>query len=64
MKKFTTVRQLQTAISEAFTLTVTIGNSGEVSESVAQQVLCSGRYKATIWGFDNDGNNIVQFKLV
>ena len=64
MTKFTTARQLQTAICKSFTLRITVGASGDVSESVAQQVLSTGCFKATIWGFDDAGNNIVQFKTL
>jgi len=63
MSKFTTARQLQTAISQAFTLRVTVGVSGEVSERILNLVLDTRRYKATFWGFDSAGNNIVQIKL-
>jgi hypothetical protein len=62
MTKFTSARQLQTAICKSFTLRVTVGATGEVSESVAQQVVRTGCFKATFWGFDDAGNNIVQFK--
>jgi hypothetical protein len=64
MRKFNTIQQLQTAILEAFTLRATVGNTGEVSEKVAQQLLSSGCFKATFWGFDDAGNNIVQFKAL
>lgn len=52
------------AILEAFTLRATVGNTGEVSEKVAKQLLSSGCFKATFWGFDDAGNNIVQFKAL
>jgi hypothetical protein len=64
MTKYTTVRQLQTAICNAFTLRVTVGASGEVSASVAQKVARHSRFKATFWGFDDANNNIVVFKLL
>lgn len=64
MTKFTTARQLQMAICKAFTLRLTVGNTGEVSEKVAQQLLSSGCFKATFWGFDDAGNNIVHFKAL
>ena len=64
MTKYTTANQLQTAICNSFTLQVTVGKSGEVSASVAQKVARHSQVKATFWGFDDAGNNIVVFKLL
>ena len=63
-KKFSTVKQLQAAIFNAFTLRVTVGATGDVSASVAQKVARHSRFKATFWGFDDAGNNVVVFKLL
>ena len=64
MTKYKTARQLQAAICSAFTLRVTVGASGDVSESVAQRARGTDCFKATFWGFDAAGNNIVEFKLL
>jgi hypothetical protein len=64
MRKYITARQLQVAIRKAFTLRLTVGASGDVSSAIAEQVMRTGCFKATFWGFDDAGNNIVQFKAL
>lgn len=64
MPKFATVRQLQTAIFKSSTLRVTVGATGNVSAAVVKKVVGAGCVKATFWGFDSAGNNIVEFKAL
>jgi hypothetical protein len=62
MRKFNTARQLHAAISNAYRLRLTVGATGDIAESLAQAIVATGCYKATLWGFDAEGNNIVEFK--
>ena len=64
MTKDTAARPLQMAICKAFTLRLTVGVSGDVSDVIAEQVMRTGCFKATFWGCDDAGNNIVQFKAL
>jgi len=62
MTKFTTARQFMKAIWADDRLQVTVGKTGQVSDAIAEKVLDTKCFKATFWGFDDAGNNIVVFK--
>lgn len=62
MHKFNTFKTAHQAITEAFRLRLTVGKTGDISENLASELVDSGCYKATFWGFDDAGNNIVEFK--
>ena len=64
MQKYSTTQQFQRAVFAAFTLRVTVGDTGDVSEQIAQRALRAGCIKATLWGFDSAGNNVVEFKAL
>lgn len=62
MRKFNTFKQAHQAITKAFRMRLTVGKNGQISEKLASELVDSGCYKATFWGFDDAGNNIVEFK--
>lgn len=61
---YKTTNQLQMAIFKARHLRVSVGASGDVSATIAQKVARDSCFKATFWGFDDAGNNIVVFKAL
>lgn len=63
--KYTTAKQLARAVYDHGRLKVAIG-SGELadaSDRTMQEALTQGYFsRATFWGFDSEGNNIVEIK--
>lgn len=63
MRKFETFKQAHQTLSMAFRMRLTVGKTGDISEKLASELVESGCYKATFFGFDDAGNNIVVFKF-